>query len=304
MSVLSRATSPSEVKVAFLCLGTMGYPMAGHLARAGYRMRVYNRNHARALQWVNEFGGSAVERVCDAVSGVNYVLICTGTDRDLRDLFEDADGLLAGISPGVVVIDHTTASPAIARELAARLAEVSAYFLDAPVSGGQAGAENGQLSVMLGGEKNVFQHAERLIWHYAKNITWMGPVGNGQLTKLVNQVCIAGLLQGLSEGLHLAQKAGLDPESVYTAIAHGAAQSWQMDNRWQSMDEGRFDFGFAVDWMRKDLGMALDVAADCGASLQFTQAVDQLYAKLQALGKGRQDTSSLITLLGQEDQSN
>ena len=284
-------------KVAFIGLGVMGYPMAGHLQAKGYEVCVYNRTPARAAQWCAEHGGSSAPTPREAAAQAEFVMCCVGNDDDLRSVVLGPDGALAGMQPGSVFVDHTTASAAVARELAVQAAERELGFLDAPVSGGQAGAENGVLTVMVGGEEAFYRRAEPLIAAYARMVRLMGHSGAGQLTKMVNQICIGGLLQGLSEALHFARCAGLDGEAAIEVISKGAAQSWQMENRHKSMLEGRFDFGFAVDWMRKDFGIVLDEARHNGAQLPVTALVDQFYAEVQAAGGGRWDTSSLITRL-------
>ncbi|MBX6321607.1 MAG: NAD(P)-dependent oxidoreductase [Rhodospirillaceae bacterium] len=286
--------------VAFIGLGVMGFPMAGHLARAGHRVTVYNRTAAKAEAWVARHGGRKADTPAAAARGQRFVFCCVGNDDDLRSVTLGEQGAFAGLERGAIFVDHTTASANVARELARAAAERGAAFLDAPVSGGQAGAENGKLTVMVGGEEGAFAQAKPVIDAYARACTLMGPVGGGQLTKMVNQICIAGLLQGLSEGLNFAQKAGLDGRRVVDVISKGAAQSWQMDNRALTMLEGKFDFGFAVNWMRKDLSICLDEARRNGARLPVTALVDQLYAQVQARGGGRWDTSSLIHLLAND----
>ena len=285
------------MRVAFVGLGVMGYPMAGYLAKAGHDTVVYNRTAAKAEQWVAEYGGTSAATPRAAASDAEFVFCCVGNDDDVREVVLGEDGILAGIDEGVVVVDHTTASATIAREIYATAAAQAVGFLDAPVSGGQAGAENGQLTVMVGGDEAVFARAAPVIDCYAKATTLIGPVGSGQLAKMVNQICIAGVVQGLSEGLHFAQCAGLDPAIVIESISKGAAQSWQMENRWETMVAGDFDFGFAVDWMRKDLGITLEEAKRNGAQLELTELVDRFYAEVQALGGNRWDTSSLIARL-------
>ncbi len=284
-------------KVAFLCLGTMGYSMAGHLARAGYAMTVYNRTAARAQDWVAEYGGRAARTPAEAVADVEFALLCSGNDEDVRSVVGGDAGVWAALPSGAVLVDHTTGSARLARELAAEAQRRSCDFLDAPVSGGQSGAENGSLTIMVGGDEATYQQARPLLDCYSKKNLLMGPVGSGQLTKMVNQICIAGLLQGLSEGLHFAQKSGLDARRVVEVISQGAAQSWQMDNRAETMLDDKFDFGFAVDWMRKDLGIALAEAERIGATLEVAKLVDRYYAEVQEMGGGRSDTSSLITRL-------
>jgi len=283
--------------VAFVGLGVMGYPMAGHLARAGHAVRVFNRTRARADKWVAEHEGALVTTPADAARGAELVFTCVGNDDDVRAVTTAPNGVIAALSSGAVLVDHTTASAELARELAAACAKRGADFIDAPVSGGQAGAEKGQLTVMVGGDTKSFERAEPIVRAYARAMKLMGPVGAGQLTKMVNQICIAGVLQGLSEGLHFAERAGLDPRAVVDVISKGAAQSWQMENRTPTMAERKFDFGFAVDWMRKDLAMTLAAARRIGARLPLTALVDQFYADIQANGGGRFDTSSLIKRL-------
>jgi len=284
-------------KVAFLGLGVMGFHMAGHLACEGHEVSVYNRSPAKAELWCDEFAGDCAATPREAVQGAEFVMTCVGNDDDLRSVVLGADGAFAGMAPGSVLIDHTTASADIARELAALAAERGLGFLDAPVSGGQAGAENGMLTVMIGGEQAFYDRAAPVIESYAKMQRLMGPAGSGQLTKMVNQICIGGLIQGLSEALHFAQCAGLDAHGAMEVISKGAAQSWQLEHRHQTMLSGEFDFGFAVDWMRKDFSMALDEARRNGAQLPVTALVDQFYADVQAMGGGRWDTSSLIARL-------
>lgn len=284
-------------KVAFLGLGVMGYPMAGHLVRNGHEVCVYNRTAEKAQRWVAEHAGRNAATPREAALGAEFVMSCVGNDDDLRAVVLGAEGAFAGMAPGSVLVDHTTASATVARELAVLAAERELEFLDAPVSGGQAGAQNGVLTMMVGGEPAVFARAEPVIQSYARMVRLMGQAGSGQLTKMVNQICIGGLLQGLSEALHFAQCAGLDGQAAMEVISKGAAQSWQLENRHASMLEGRFDFGFAVDWMRKDLGILLDEARSNGAQLPVTALVDQFYAEVQAGGGGRWDTSSLLTRL-------
>lgn len=281
-------------KTAFIGLGVMGAPMAGHLARAGHDVAVHNRTEDKARDWAQRHKGRTYSSVANAAQGADIVFSCVGDDRDLREVFEAAASTMRR---GAIFVDHTTASAEIARELAAKAEERGLGFLDAPVSGGQTGAEAGTLSVMAGGEASVFAEAEPIMAAYAKNMTLVGPAGAGQLAKMVNQICIAGILQGLAEGLHFAKRADLDVEKVIAAISKGAAQSWQMENRWKTMVEGRFDFGFAVDWMRKDLGLVLEEAARNGAKLELVELVNDYYADVQALGGKRWDTSSLIARL-------
>ena len=283
--------------VAFIGLGVMGYPMAGHLARAGHEVTVYNRTAEKARQWVAEHGGRSCPTPAEAATEQDFIMICVGNDNDLTDVISGPEGVLAGARSGAVIVDHTTASAEVARRLAGLAGEQGVGFLDAPVSGGQAGAEHGQLTVMVGGEEAGFDLARPVINSYARMVKLMGPVGNGQLTKMVNQICIAGLVQGLAEALHFAQCAGLDGEAAMAVISKGAAQSWQLENRHKTMLAGEFDFGFAVDWMRKDLAIVLDEARSNGAQLPVTALVDQFYAEVQKLGGGRWDTSSLIARL-------
>ena len=285
-------------EVAFLCLGTMGYPMAGHLARAGHIVRVYNRTTARAAKWVAEFGGRRVDTPREAAEGADFVFICTGNDDDLRSVTGGESGAFAGLRVGATLVDHTTVSPSLARELATEIGPRGVNFFDAPVSGGESGALQGRLTVMLGGQAEAWPALEPLLTAYAAKAVLMGPAGSGQLTKAVNQICIAGLVQALAEGLHFAQKAGLDANRAVEVIGRGAAQSWQMDNRADTMLAGEFDFGFAVDGMRKDLAIALAEARRYGARLPVAELVDRFYAEIQAAGGGRFDTSSLITRLG------
>lgn len=285
------------LRTAFIGLGVMGFPMAGHLAAAGHTVVVYNRTRAKAAAWVERHGGEAAPSPAAAAGQADFVFACVGNDDDLREVMLGEAGVLAGAGPGAIVVDHTTASAKVARELAAVAAERSVHFLDAPVSGGQAGAENGALTVMVGGEPAAFASAEPVIRAYARAVTLMGPSGSGQLTKMVNQVCIGGLLQALAEALAFAERAGLDARLAVEVISKGAAQSWQMENRSPTMLEDRFDFGFAVDWMRKDFAIVLDEARRNGACLPVTATVDQFYARIQEMGGGRWDTSSLIRLL-------
>jgi len=285
------------MKVAFLGMGVMGAPMAGHLAAAGHDVTVYNRTAARAETWTKAHSGKSAATPAEASRSAAIVFACVGNDDDVRSVVYGDDGAFAGMEPGAILVDHTTASAALARELGDAAKGRGFEFLDAPVSGGQAGAENGQLTVMVGGESSTFETAKPVIDHFAKACTLMGPAGSGQLTKMVNQICIAGLVQALSEGLNFAQKAGLDGERVLDVISKGAAQSWQMENRGSTMLRGEFEFGFAVDWMRKDLSIVLDEARRNGARVPVTAVVDQFYAAIQARGGNRWDTSSLIELL-------
>jgi len=284
--------------VAFLGLGVMGFPMAGHLrARGGHEVTVYNRTRAKMEAWVKQHGGRAAATPREAAQGAEIVFMCVGNDDDVRSIVYGQDGALAGMGKGTILVDHTTASAELARELFQKGKEQAAAFIDAPVSGGQAGAENGQLTVMCGGDQASFDRAKPVIDSYAKSCLLLGPAGAGQLTKMVNQICIAGLVQGLAEGMAFGAKAGLDMEKVIAVISKGAAQSWQMDNRAKTMVQGKFDFGFAVDWMRKDLGICLAEAKKNGARLPVTALVDQFYGHIQARGGRRWDTSSLMNLL-------
>jgi len=285
-------------KVAFIGLGVMGYPMAGHLrVKGGHEVTVYNRTAAKAQAWAAQFGGRAVATPREAALGQDVVFACVGNDDDLRQVTIGPDGAFAGMAAGAIFVDHTTASADVARELHAAAAAAGFGFIDAPVSGGQAGAENGVLTVMCGGDAPVYAQAEPVIAAFARACRLMGPSGAGQLTKMVNQICIGGLVQALAEGVHFAQAAGLDVEAVIEVISKGAAQSWQMENRYRTMNEGKFDFGFAVDWMRKDLSICLEEARRNGAQLPVTALVDQFYAEVQKLGGGRWDTSSLLARL-------
>lgn len=285
------------MKVAFLGMGVMGAPMAGHLAKAGHEVTVYNRTIAKARAWTKENKGASAATPAEAAKGAEIVFACVGNDDDVRGVVHGDHGAFAGMDKGALFVDHTTASAGLARELDAAAREKGFAFLDGPVSGGQAGAVNGQLTVMVGGEKKDFDHAKPVIDCFAKATTLMGPAGAGQLTKMVNQICIAGLVQGLSEGMNFAQKAGLDGDLVLDVISKGAAQSWQMENRGRTMLKGEFDFGFAVDWMRKDLSIVFDEARRNGARVPVTALVDQFYAAVQAHGGARWDTSSLIQVL-------
>ena len=284
-------------RVAFLGLGVMGFPMAGHLAAAGHEVTVWNRSPAKAEAWVARHAGRAAATAREAAVGADFVMACVGNDDDLRQVCLGEAGALAGMGSGAVLVDHTTVSAAVTRELAAVAGGAGIGFVDAPVSGGQAGAENGQLSVMCGGAQADYDRAAPVIAAYARICKLMGPSGAGQLTKMCNQIAIAGLVQGLAESLNFAEKAGLSIPEVVEVISQGAAGSWQMQNRYQSMAENRFDFGFAVDWMRKDLGICLDTAEETGAALPLTALVDQFYKDVQNMGGGRWDTSSLIARL-------
>jgi 3-hydroxyisobutyrate dehydrogenase-like beta-hydroxyacid dehydrogenase len=285
--------------VAWIGLGVMGYPMAGHiLNKGGHALTVYNRNAAKSAAWVKQFGkGRTAATPAEAARDADFVFACVGNDNDLRAVTLGKDGAFSGMRKGAVFIDNTTASANVARELHAAAKAQGFDFLDAPVSGGQAGAENGVLTVMVGGEAAAFERAKPVISHYARMVSLIGPPGAGQLTKMVNQICIAGLVQGLAEGLHMAAKAGLDIQKVIDTISKGAAQSWQMENRWKTMSEGKFEFGFAVDWMRKDLGICLDEARRNGATLPATALIDQFYSDVQKMGGRRWDSSSLIARL-------
>ena len=288
-------------KVAFIGLGVMGYPMAGHIrTKGGHEVTVYNRTAGKANAWVSEFGGRAASTPKDASQDADFVFACVGNDDDLRSVTIGEQGAFRGLKAGAIFIDNTTASATVARELYAAAQALGAHFLDAPVSGGQAGAQNGALTVMTGGDPEPFAKAEPVIAHYAKAVKLIGPSGAGQLTKMVNQICIAGLVQGLAEGIHFAQAAGLDVAAVIDTISKGAAQSWQMENRWKTMSEGKFEFGFAVDWMRKDLSICLDEARKNGSRLPVSALVDQFYSEVQAMGGRRWDTSSLIARLNKK----
>ena len=285
-------------KVAFLGLGVMGYPMAGHLRNKGkHDVTVYNRTAAKAEKWVAQYGGKPAPSPRAAAEGQDFVMACVGNDNDLREITLGSDGAFAGMGRGKVFVDHTTASAEIAHELYAVARKGGFDFIDAPVSGGQAGAENGVLTVMCGGDNEPFGRVEKVIASYARACNLMGVSGSGQLAKMVNQICIAGLVQGLAEGIHFAKKSGLDIEKLITTISKGAAQSWQMENRYKTMAAGKFDFGFAVDWMRKDLSICMGEARKNGARLPVTALIDQFYAQVQAMGGKRWDTSSLIALL-------
>ncbi len=288
-------------KVSFIGLGVMGYPMAGHLARGGLEVTAFNRTASKAETWVAEFGGRSVETPQAAAENADIVFACVGNDDDIKEVTIGPDGALGAMKAGAIFVDHTTASADVARQLFNEAKGREIDFLDAPISGGQAGAENGVLTVMVGGEEGPFERAEPVIGNFARSIKLMGPSGAGQLTKMVNQICIAGLVQALSEGLDFAERAGLDGRDVIDVISKGAAQSWQMENRHATMIDREFEHGFAVDWMRKDLGFCFEEAERNGADLPITQQVDQLYAKVQALGGGRWDTSSLISLLQRAD---
>ena len=285
------------MKTSFLGLGVMGFPMAGHLKKGGHEVTVYNRTQAKAQKWVDTHGGRAAATPAEAAKGADIVFSCVGNDDDLRSIVQGEQGAFAGMSKGAIFVDHTTASANVARELGEVAKGQGLHFLDAPVSGGQAGAENGKLTVMVGGGQADFDRAKPVIDCYARACVLLGPVGSGQLAKMVNQICIAGLVQGLAEGMNFAVKAGLDPAKLVETISKGAAQSWQMENRALTMVADKFDFGFAVDWMRKDLGICLEEAKRNGARLPVTALVDQFYAQVQQRGGKRWDTSSLIHLL-------
>jgi 3-hydroxyisobutyrate dehydrogenase len=286
-------------KVAFLGLGVMGYPMARHLKSKGHEVTVYNRTTEKAQKWASENGGRVGKTPREAAEGQEIVFSCVGNDDDLRQVVVGQDGALEGMKSGALFVDHTTASAAVARELHGKAKEKGIGFVDAPVSGGQAGAENGVLTVMCGGEEGPYAKAEPVIMAYARACRLLGPVGSGQLTKMINQICIAGLVQGLAEGIHFGKRAGLDIEAVLDVISKGAAGSWQMENRGKTMNQGKFDFGFAVDWMRKDLSICLDEARRNGAQLPVAALVDQFYAEVQKMGGRRWDTSSLLARLEQ-----
>ena len=282
------------MRVAFVGLGVMGFPMAGHLAKAGHEVAVFNRGPEKAQRWAQTHGGRTGMSVAEAAHDAEIAFLCVGNDEDVRGVVSQA---LPAMAVGGIIVDHTTTSAKVAREMADLAARDGRFFVDAPVSGGQAGAENGQLTVMCGGDPTAYARAEPVIMAFAKAVRRMGAAGSGQLTKMVNQIAIAGLVQGLAEGMHFAKRAGLDPLEVYEAISKGAAQSWQMDNRWKTMAEGKFDFGFAVDWMRKDLGLVLDEACSNGARLDATALIDDFYREVQEMGGRRWDTSSLVARL-------
>jgi 3-hydroxyisobutyrate dehydrogenase len=282
------------MKTAFIGLGVMGFPMAGHLKAAGHEVTVYNRTPKKAARWVEKHGGESRPTIAEAVAGAELVCLCVGNDDDVRDVVAQ---VLPAMGEGGVIVDHTTTSATVAREMDAAARAVGRWFVDAPVSGGQAGAENGQLTIMAGGDAAAYARVEPVLDGYAKAIRLMGPSGAGQLTKMCNQIAIAGVVQGVAEALHFAKRAGLPTDDVLAAISKGAAQSWQMENRWATMAQGKFDFGFAVDWMRKDLGIALAEAAVNGANLQATAMIDGFYEEVQAMGGQRWDTSSLVARL-------
>jgi 3-hydroxyisobutyrate dehydrogenase len=282
------------MKTAFIGLGVMGFPMAGHLQAAGHAVTVFNRSPDKAARWIEKHGGASRPTIAEAVAGAQLVCLCVGNDDDVRDVVAQA---LPAMGEGGVIVDHTTTSATVAREMDAAARAVGRWFVDAPVSGGQAGAENGQLTIMAGGDAAAYARVEPVLSAYAKAIRLMGPSGAGQLTKMCNQIAIAGVVQGVAEALHFAKRAGLPTDDVLAAISKGAAQSWQMENRWKTMSEGKFDFGFAVDWMRKDLGIALAEAGVNGAKLEGTAMVDGFYEEIQAMGGNRWDTSSLVARL-------
>jgi len=285
------------MRAAFIGLGVMGYPMAGYLAKAGHDVTVFNRSGAKADQWLGQYEGRKAATPAKAAEAADIVFACVGNDDDVRSVMLGDDGILAGIPDGSIVVDHTTASATVAQEISDLAKTKNVDFLDAPLSGGQAGAENGQLTIMVGGDPDVFGKALPVMDCYAKACTLIGPVGSGQKAKMVNQICIAGVVQGLAEALHFAKRAGLDVAAVIGAISKGAAQSWQMENRWETMNNDEFEFGFAVEWMRKDLKIALEAAEQVGATLEMTRLVDGYYAEVQDLGGNRWDTSSLIKRL-------
>ena len=285
------------MKVAFAGLGVMGYPMAGHLAKGGHDVTVFNRNPAKAEAWIREYGGKAAATPAAAAEGADFVFCCVGNDDDVREVIAGPNGVLSGMDAGSVLVDHTTASADVARDMAELAAEKGVKFLDAPVSGGQAGAVNGVLTIMIGGEEEAFEQARPIMEAYGRMMALMGPSGSGQLTKMMNQMCIAGVVQGLAEALDFGQRAGIDGERAIEVISKGAAQSWQMENRYQTMLKGEFDFGFAVDWMRKDIAICVAEASRNGAQLPMTRMVDGFYEQIQQRGGGRWDTSSLIDLL-------
>jgi len=290
----------TAIKVAFLGLGVMGYPMAGHLkTKGGYDVTVYNRTSAKASKWAEQFGGNHAATPAEAARDADFVFSCVGNDDDLREVTTGPNGAFATMKKNAVFIDNTTASAEVARELDAEAQKRGFHFIDAPVSGGQAGAENGVLTVMVGASEAVFEKAKPIIESYARSVGLMGPVGSGQLAKMVNQICIAGLVQGLAEGIHFGKKAGLDIEKLVAVISKGAAGSWQMENRHNTMNQGKYEFGFAVDWMRKDLGICLEEANRNGALLPVTALVDQFYKEVQKIGGGRWDTSALLARLEQ-----
>lgn len=299
MSSIAQKNYPpiASLNVSFLGLGAMGYPMAGHLQKAGHQVTVYNRNSAKAQAWVEEFGGQSATSPKEAAQGADIIFACVGNDDSLRKVTMGAEGAFHGMKEGAVFVDHTTTSAEVAKELALAAQALGLHFIDAPVSGGQAGAINGVLTVMCGGEESAFERVKPIIEPYARSVVLLGGSGSGQLCKMVNQICLGGLLQGLSEAIAFGERTGLDMQQVLNVIGKGAAQSWQMENRAPTMLQNKFDFGFAVDWMRKDLGLVFDEAKRNGAKLPVTELVDSFYAQIQANGGSRMDTSSLITLL-------
>lgn len=286
--------------IAFIGLGVMGFPMAGHLAKAGYSVKVYNRTYAKAERWAQEYAGTAERTPAEAAKGADLVCVCVGNDNDVRSVIYGTDGVLAGMSEGAILVDHTTTSALLAEELGNAAQKQGVHFIDAPVSGGQAGAENGVLTVMCGGEQEVFDKAAPVLNCFAKQVQLMGRIGQGQRCKMVNQICIAGVLAGLSEALMLAQEANLDIHQLVETLQHGAAGSWQMVNRLETMAKGEFDFGFAIDWMRKDLAICLEQADEYGIQLKLTEEVDQYYAALQQQGFGHMDTSALVKAMSEK----
>ncbi len=290
------------MKLAFVGLGVMGYPMAGHLQQAGHEVTVYNRTASKAAAWVETYGGASAATPALAAAEADRVCVCVGNDDDVRSVLLGDAGVFGALAPGAIVVDHTTASASLAREMAEYARERELGFLDAPVSGGQAGAENGQLTIMVGGDQAVFERASPVLGHYARCVRLLGGSGSGQLAKMVNQICIAGVVQGLAEALEFSEQAGLDSAAVVEVISQGAAQSWQMVNRYQTMLAGEYEHGFAVDWMRKDLGMVLEEAALRDLDLPVTQLVDGFYAEVQAMGGGRWDTSSLFARMREHNK--
>lgn len=285
------------MKLAFIGLGVMGYPMAGHLAKAGYSICCYNRTSSKAIDWQSNFNGCIANTPADAALDADIILVCVGNDDDVREVITGNRGIITNAKPGAVIVDHTTTSADVAREMDSILAKREMAFIDAPVSGGQAGAEKGQLTIMCGGDNQTYQNCHPVMAHYARQIQLMGPAGSGQLTKMVNQICIAGLVQSLAEGVQFCINSGLDVDQVFDVIGKGAAQSWQMDNRYATMKEGKYEHGFAVDWMRKDLGICLKEASKNGSHLPIAALVDQFYSEVQNMGGGRWDTSSLLARL-------
>jgi 3-hydroxyisobutyrate dehydrogenase-like beta-hydroxyacid dehydrogenase len=293
----------SKAKLAFIGLGVMGYPMAGWLSRNGHQVTVYNRTNTVAERWIAEFTGQLELSPATAAKNADMVFVCVGNDNDVNEVMLGEQGVMAGVASGAIIVDHTTTSAKLARQLAIEVKRTGSQFIDAPVSGGQQGAENAQLTVMCGGQAEIFAKVEPIIGCYAKSVQLMGDSGSGQLCKMVNQICIAGLVQGLAEGLHFAERAGLDAHQVIDAISQGAAQSWQMENRYKTMLAGDYEHGFAVQWMRKDLAFALQEASTNGAQLPVTELVDQYYEQIEGMGGGRYDTSSLLFRLKHPDQA-